>query len=494
MGVFRLQVHPPQRVTPAAAERAYFTARDRFLLPIRTRQTDEGLVVERSVSDSGFFHIPWQVEGRGELTLGTAWLMERQAPYQLQVELARGKINQIRNQMAEWQAIGLIVPDDVRSLVSGASAQFSEAATAQHDPPEAARRAERAICTAAAASEALARCYCEQATAARIRTTGRMDTLLGVNVGASLPPAQLLSSVAASSTAVCLPLNWRQVEATERAYDWRVTDEQLEWAMREKLFVCGGPVISFGDLELPAWLTLWEGDYENVLACVGEFVERAARRYRGRFQLWHAAARLNVGEVLGLTAEERLRIAVRTVEIISTVDPDTPVILSFDQPWAEYMNREDFEPPLYLADTLVRAGLGLAGIGLELNFGYYPGGSYLRDALDLHQLIDFWNLLGLPLHVFLTLPSSGARDDQAQPSIEPVADAVPGGWTPAVQQQWLSMLVPQLLTRPAVRSICWHQLRDAEPHRFPHGGLFAPDDRPKPALATLQRYRGGLLS
>ncbi|MBI1900844.1 MAG: hypothetical protein HYS13_07005, partial [Planctomycetia bacterium] len=331
MGVFRLQVHPPDRVTPAAAERAYFTARDRFLLPIRTRQTDDGLVVERSVSDSGFFHIPWQVTGHGELTLATAWLMERQAPYQLQVELARGKINQVRNQMAEWQAIGLGVPDDVRAVLSRASAQFYEAATMQQNPPEAARCAEQAIAAAAAASQALAQCYCEQALSARVRTSGRVDTLLGVNLGGSLPAPKLLPSLAAASTGVCVPLNWHDVEATERAYDWSVSDQQLDWAMQEKLFVCGGPVVSFGDLELPAWLTLWEGDYENVLACVGDFVQRAARRYRGRFQLWHAAARLNVGDVLGLTAEERLRIAVRTVEIITAVDPDTPVILSFDQ-------------------------------------------------------------------------------------------------------------------------------------------------------------------
>src|SRR5690242_4707558 len=71
MGVIRFQVHPPRRVTPETAHRAYFTAPDRSLWRSRVRLTDDGLVLERTQSDSGYFHIPWLVDGHGEVALST---------------------------------------------------------------------------------------------------------------------------------------------------------------------------------------------------------------------------------------------------------------------------------------------------------------------------------------------------------------------------------------------------------------------------------------
>ena len=39
--------------------------------------------------------------------------MFRDRPYQLLAELARGKINQVRNQYADWQGGGLAANDEV---------------------------------------------------------------------------------------------------------------------------------------------------------------------------------------------------------------------------------------------------------------------------------------------------------------------------------------------------------------------------------------------
>ena len=61
--------------------------------------------------------------------------------------------------------------------------------------------------------------------------------------------------------------------------------------------------------------------------------------------------------------------------------------------------------------------------------GYYPGGSYLRDPLDVSQLIDYWSTLGLPLHVTLTIPSSSSLDSQARNPATPLASAYPRGWS-----------------------------------------------------------------
>src|SRR5262249_13446882 len=57
--------------------------------------------------DSGYLIAPWAVAGFGQLMGSSATLMQRSAPYSLLVELARGKVNQVRGQLADWESGGL---------------------------------------------------------------------------------------------------------------------------------------------------------------------------------------------------------------------------------------------------------------------------------------------------------------------------------------------------------------------------------------------------
>ncbi len=491
MGIIRFRVIPPDRVEPEQAVRAFFSGRDRFHWQSRTHITTEGLSVERTVSDSGYFSIPWRVDGHGEMTLSTAWLVEREQPYYLQLELARGKLNQVRNQLHDWISIGLAVPQDLHDLIGVARKRFAQAAIlCEQDPALAVQYAESSLADSLTAAQMLGTLYTEQATAARMRHNPRLETRLGVNLGiAPLVAAGADRVIRKSFNLVQMPLVWRRIEASEGLDDFSDSDALVAWAKSESLPVYGGPILSFDDLLLPDWLCLWEGDYDNISACVGDFVERVVSRYKGQVMWWQCAARMNVGSCLGLSQEEKLRLAVQVVEVTRRIDPETPITLTFDRPWAEYMNRETADPPIYLADTLVRAGLGLAGIGLEINLPYYPGGSYPRDLLDVSQMIDMWSWVGAPLHVFLTIPSSQEADPQALGDALPIAASAPGGWSPQVQQAWVERYVPLLIAKPMVQAVIWNQLRDAEPHSFPHSGLLDAQDRPKPALQSLANIR-----
>src|SRR5215467_11859879 len=62
------------------------------------------LTVRRLVDESGSLVVPWSIDGAGRLLSATATLIEREQPYQFLVELARGKVHQLRTQSAEWQA------------------------------------------------------------------------------------------------------------------------------------------------------------------------------------------------------------------------------------------------------------------------------------------------------------------------------------------------------------------------------------------------------
>jgi hypothetical protein len=144
--------------------------------------------------------------------------------------------------------------------------------------------------------------------------------------------------------------------------------------------------------------------------------------------------------------------------------------------------------PLHFADALVRADLGLAGIGLEVNVGYHPGGSLPRSPLAISRLIDTWSLLELPLLVAVTLPSSSAEDPQANGKVQ-VLSGDANSVSPQTQCEWIERHFPLLLAKSAVQVLIWNQLSDAAPHHYPHGGLFDTSETPKPALEALKKIR-----
>jgi hypothetical protein len=199
---------------------------------------------------------------------------------------------------------------------------------------------------------------------------------------------------------------------------------------------------------------------------------------------------VNAAESFSLDEEEKLRLAALAVEVVGELDPGKPAIVSFDQPWAEYMSRQNLDfPPLHFADALIRSGLPVAGVGLEIDLGYHPGGTQNRTLLEFSRLLDLWNIFGLPLWISLCVPSAADVDPLARRknSIPPVE------WTLAAQQAWIARYLPLMLAKPFVQGIYWNQLGDSVPHDFSHGGLFDARGKAKPALRTLALLRQALL-
>ncbi|HVX13428.1 MAG TPA: hypothetical protein VHC22_19750 [Pirellulales bacterium] len=456
----------------------------------RARLQNGELIVERNVVDSGKFHIPWPVEGHGRFMLATATLMQRDRPYHLAVELARGKVNQVRNQIADWQSIGLMVPPKVESAMHKALEALSHAVTSQQDSARATALAQKAIVLALDAADLLVASYADQALAARHRSGQKLRTLLAANLGQHRLEMPLAAYYLKAFNAAQVPLTWRAIEASEGVCQWDVPDRQIAACRASELPVYGGPLLRLDAGGLPDWLYLWEGDFNSILSFVTEFVEKVVTRYRGQVDFWQCAARVNVGEGLTLSEEQRLRLAARAIEVTQELDPDTPLAVRFDQPWAEYMGRSapDFSP-LHFADALVRSGLKLSAVGIEINMGYQPGGSYPRDRLEFSRLLDLWSYLGLPLHVTLAVPGGEASVPAGRGRLTPMAQAMPGGWSPENQAGWIKHYVPLLISKPSVHGIFWNQLVDGESEELAHGGLFDAAGSHKPALTALVGLR-----
>jgi hypothetical protein len=200
---------------------------------------------------------------------------------------------------------------------------------------------------------------------------------------------------------------------------------------------------------------------------------------------------MNAPGFLRIPDEQKVQLTMMAVELVRRLDPRTPVFVSFDQPWAEYMAFEETDlSPLHFADLLVRADLGIAGLGLEINYGFWPGGTFPRDILDISEQIDFWALLGLPLITILSIPSSGAEDQLAcRHAGRPLAKASPDGLSPQSQKRVVEQILPVLLAKQSVHAVVWNQVFDASVHQYANAGVFDANHRPKPALSSLIALR-----
>jgi hypothetical protein len=261
MGVMHFLVPRRDRVGADAAGRIYLAGIDEVPWLTRVRWTDQGLDVERLESDSGNLFVPYVVPGRGELMLSTASLMERSGPYHLHVELARGTLNRLRNQLAVLPGP---VPADLAALVRKAHEKLSQAVTLRDDPQAAAELADRCLVTTLAAIDQLSAAIVAQSIGARRGVTGRLNTLMGVNLGCTRPNGALAKRLTAAFNTVQLPLNWREIESREGHRDFSLPDAQLEWARAAGMKICGGPLLSIDRWSLPDWMTISAPAWPNT--------------------------------------------------------------------------------------------------------------------------------------------------------------------------------------------------------------------------------------
>jgi hypothetical protein len=473
MGQLHFLVPHPDRMSPQAIQTAYVCGRDYLPFVSRVALSAGGeLTVSRDEEESGTFNILWGTLGHGVLFLATATLIERPEPYLLPLELARGTLHRLRNFLADWQGSGLIVPENVNEKLSEALHSFVKAVASQRSPEESAALADKSIEAALSGIDEIFLSLVEQSRRLRQQQMSKVLPLFAGRLADGVPEPPLASGFLAAFNTAAVPFSWSRVESDEGRQNWTATDAQVKWCQANGLRICGGPLLELRRRSLPDWIYLWEDDFDNLLMVAGDYIRAVVTRYRGKVHFWNAAGRLITGEVLGLDEEQKLRLAVRAVEVIRSLDPQTPVIVSLDQPWAELMGRQESElNPLQFADALVRSDLGVAGIGMEINLGTSGEATLPRDPLEFNSQLDLWSSLGLPMLVSVAVPSGG---DQ---------------YTLQTQQRWLETYLPILFARPTVQAVIWNQLLDADDDDFPHTGLVTAQREAKPALATLAALR-----
>jgi hypothetical protein len=489
MGLMRFVVHDRDRIPPGGLDQIHMCGQEDLPWFARVYFSGEHLVVERNETESGRVFVPWRIGQHNPLLVGTGTLMERDEPYLLEVELARGMCNTLRNQLSQWEMMGLVISKGLSNSVQEGVVEFARAATTQDDVATAADWAKRSLNTTFTAMDRLSSEYTEQALKLRRAQQRPIVSWFGVRLGDDRPNTKASRQLVNTFNMVSLPLSWRSIEAVEGRRVWDDVDAQVEWAHSAGMRISAGPILELDDRGVPDWTYLWEGDFDNLVSFMLDHVRAVVERYRGKVHLWQVASRMTHGHALGLDEEARLQVAARAITTVRQLDPTTPLVVNFDQPWAEYLATQQLDlAPLHFADALVRADLGLSGIGLEMNVGYHPGGSLPRGPLAISRLIDTWSLLELPLLVAVTSPSASHEDPNTNGKVKVISGG-DGQVTPESQKEWIERFVPLLLAKNAVQIFLWNQLSDAAPHHYPHGGLFDASNKAKPALEALKKIR-----
>ena len=489
MGQLRFIVPRGERLDEAAVQRAYLGGMDHVPWPTNADWDGKQLIVEREVRESGTLSIPWTVAGHGELVLTTSSLMERKAPYLLPLELARGTVHRLRAQLAAWQLIGYRPSEQVREQAADAQEAFMRAAMSQATLEAMCDDADRSLEFALTAMESACGEFAQASMRSRQTQSPTLTTLLGAVVES--PPLDPKSAkwTLASFNAVQLRLTWSEIEQEQGIRSFAAVENQLQWCRENQLKLLAGPIFRPNRRSWPTWIDP-RGNFETTHRQLLEYTEDVVRFFQGRVHVWHAVSAVAGDNETRLTEEQRLRLAVSVIETVRRLDPRTPIVVSFDQPWGEYMTRRHFDlSPMHFADMLVRSDLGVAGLGMEINFGYDARATWPRDLLELNRQVDQWSTLGLPLLLFLSAPSAPGLDANASDPAAPISRLGPLGPSQEWQKRFVERAVPFLVSKQAVHSVFWNQLRDEAPHDFAHGGLFDIHGARKPAIESLADFR-----
>jgi hypothetical protein len=458
---------------------------------------EDSFSIERAIDESGKLSVIWPNREYGASVLATASLKCRDEPYCLPLELARGTLHRVRQRAFDWQRQGMKIPESYNQAIDAAVNHFIEAILSQSQAPQVAcRQAQAAIEMALTASRPLCRAWVTQVLQYRLQQERQLNTLLGIRLD-STDGWQADATVVrkAMNTAVIQP-SWHLVQADTEGVSLEFFEEQIRWCKEHNLRIVSGPLVSLQAHAIQQWMHLL-GDFEALYQAACQYVRRVVERFRGQVQIWNVASGLNSPNALGLTDEQVLQLAVGIIQTARRSDAKTPITITIDMPWAEYLGQADNAiSPFHFADALLRAELGVSGIALDMNFNYWPGGTLPRDLIDVSDLIDQWSLLGIPLVVSLTAPHQLTSDPKAYARY-----SVVGSWrfpslatndrtesSPDVASYVLEVF-QMLLAKHNVQGIFWNQLADRVRHPYPHAGLIDMLGQPRPLLEGLYQLR-----
>ncbi len=444
------------------------------------------LILTRETNESGCLHAPWRVNGHSRCILSSCTLMEREAPYRLLLEMARGKLNQVRNQSWDWRAAGLELPANFAGDLGRAQQSFRTAVSAG-TPQMADLAAGDTLELLAQCGDNLVRAYIEQVIQLRRSRPETLPFDLGCRFE-NRPPAVAEAALLDVANSTTLTFPWKEIERQPGTFLWEKPDELMAWAEQTRpQNLTGGPLIDMGFEGLPEWLLAGQHDVNHLARVMCRFALAVVRRYHPRVRRWILTRASNCSPSVHITEHAMLWLNLRLAQTVRQIAPEAEVVVAIARPWGDYLAFEDREhSPFVFADTIWRSEINLSALEVELIMGGIGRESYPRDLLDASRLLDYYSLLGAPLRV--ALGYSPGVPIIAAPEAEPVGGLREDALNLEQQASLGASFAALALCKPYTQSVSWISAQDKPDSPLAGYGLCDDHGQPRPIAYELGEW------
>jgi GH35 family endo-1,4-beta-xylanase len=430
-------------------------------------------------------NVLWETKNFGSVMLETTRLPERDEPYNLNLELARGRVMRLMQKREEWGLFDILEAGTVNEKAIDARDLLLEAITHQEDGAKASGFADKCLQMVLPLSEQAALTHADLLLQRRIATRNFPRGAFGVRVDPAMATEQYRRLLLPTVDFVRMPMWWKTIEPAEQQFAWQQIDEWMDFLRRARVPVVAGPLVHFSNVSIPDWLYIWEHDYETVRDLLYEHVDRVAQRYGPHVVLWNVLSGLHVNAQFSFTFDQLMDLTRMTVGLIKKTNQNARTMIELTQPWGEYYaTNQRSIPPLLYAEMIVQSGIQFDVFGVQLRFGIPRDGCWQRDLFQISSLLDRFAPLGKPLMISALQVPSYPTD----PTGGTGAGIWRKPWSEALQAKWLEAVTDIALSKPYVEAICWNDLSDPKApipsHQVPFGGLANHDNSPKQAAKT----------
>lgn len=467
---------------------AYLAGPDNVPIRSQMRMLGQNLFCEKRVEGLAALVIPWTVPDVGRVMLSTTHLPERPEPYNLLVELLRGRVLQNWTKKEDWgYAYSGPSPEFLHGFTE-VKKRFAQALAALDKPAQAAALAADALQTAVQLGEDLALEHARRGLVYRREHRELVDLDFGVRIEPSCREKGYQDRIFESFNYATLPFDWRRVEPREQEFQWETLDYWVSWLNEKGLAIKAGQALRFTEQCVPDWLYIWEGDFESIRDYAFEHLLRCVKRYAGKIEHWDVATGLHVENSLKFSLDQIMEMTMMGSRVVKKNAPQATAVLDVVMPWGDYAARNQRSIwPLKYVEMCINGGVEFDAIGLQVYLG--AADFYVRDVMEISSLLDLFGGLGKPVHVTAAGVPSAHQADPADAS-EGQRDVAAGGlwhqpWSERVQSEWVDWFYHIAVGKPFVTAVSWTELSDRKGHQFPHAGLVGANLKPKQSYAMM---------
>lgn len=281
-----------------------------------------------------------------------------------------------------------------------------------------------------------------------------------------------------------LPFYWESYESQAGHPRWDLIEPALQWCMEQGITCKGHPLIWTHEVGIPGYiLDLSPKDAETMLQA--RIIENVIG-FRDRITLWDVVNEPvnTVSWIAGhadRSREQRYRNDIPLPELADWVEqayktayranPDNQYILNEFKQMADPKIRQRFHN---FTEILLERGTPIQGLGLQ---AHEPRDEWF-DPVEVWNTLEQYASFGLPLHITEFSPQSTGA---------PITGGYrTGQWTPETQAAFTEEMYRIWFGHPAVASINWWGISDANAW-LPGAGFLDESLGTKPAYDVLHR-------